>query len=323
MSKAIRLYQHGGPDQLRWEEEQVGLPGPGEVLIRQTAVGVDYIDIYVRTGLYPRALPTGMGYEAAGVIAAVGRKVRGFRVGDRVGYYLNSPGAYVEQRVLAADDLIKLPPGVSDEQAAAVLLKGLTAWFLVRETFRVKRGSVILLPAAAGGVGLILSQWARVLGAKVIGVVGSADKATLAKRHGCSQVLVGYEDLARRVRKCTRGKGVDVVYDGVGRDTFLAALDCLKPRGLMVSFGNASGAVAPVAPLELTRRGSLFLTRPTAGDYLADSAARRKGARELFSLIRRRKIRVVIGQRFPLREAARAHVELEARRTLGSTVLLP
>ena len=323
MSKAIRLYQHGGPDQLRWEEEQVGAPGPGEVLIRQTAVGVDYIDIYVRTGLYPRALPTGMGYEAAGVIAAVGRKVRGFRVGDRVGYYLNSPGAYVEQRVLAADDLIKLPPGVSDEQAAAVLLKGLTAWFLVRETFRVKRGSVILLPAAAGGVGLILSQWARVLGATVIGVVGSADKATLAKRHGCSQVLVGYEDLARRVRKLAKGKGVDVVYDGVGRDTFLAALDCLKPRGLMVSFGNASGAVAPVAPLELTRRGSLFLTRPTAGDYLADSTARRKGARELFSLIRRRKIRVVIGQRFPLREAARAHVELEARRTLGSTVLLP
>lgn len=323
MSKAIRLYQHGGPDQLRWEEEQVAAPGPGEVLIRQTAVGVDYIDIYVRTGLYPRALPTGMGYEAAGVVAALGRKVRSFRVGDRVGYYLNSPGAYVEQRVLAADDLIKLPPGVSDEQAAAVLLKGLTAWFLVRETFKVKRGSVILLPAAAGGVGLILSQWARVLGAKVIGVVGSADKAALAKRHGCSQVLVGYEDLAQRVRKLTKGKGVDVVYDGVGRDTFLAALDCLKPRGLMVSFGNASGAVAPVAPLELTRRGSLFLTRPTAGDYLTDSAARRKGARELFSLIRRRKIRVVIGQRFPLREAARAHVELEARRTLGSTVLLP
>ena len=323
MSKAIRLYQHGGPDQLRWEEEQVAAPGPGEVLIRQTAVGVDYIDIYVRTGLYPRALPTGMGYEAAGVVAALGRKVRSFRVGDRVGYYLNSPGAYVEQRVLAADDLIKLPPGVSDEQAAAVLLKGLTAWFLVRETFKVKRGSVILLPAAAGGVGLILSQWARVLGAKVIGVVGSADKAALAKRHGCSQVLVGYGDLAQRVRKLTKGKGVDVVYDGVGRDTFLAALDCLKPRGLMVSFGNASGAVAPVAPLELTRRGSLFLTRPTAGDYLTDSAARRKGARELFSLIRRRKIRVVIGQRFPLREAARAHVELEARRTLGSTVLLP
>ena len=323
MSKAIRLYQHGGPDQLRWEEEQVAAPGPGEVLIRQTAVGVDYIDIYVRTGLYPRALPTGMGYEAAGVVAALGRKVRSFRVGDRVGYYLNSPGAYVEQRVLAADDLIKLPPGVSDEQAAAVLLKGLTAWFLVRETFKVKRGSVILLPAAAGGVGLILSQWARVLGAKVIGVVGSADKAALAKRHGCSQVLVGYGDLAQRVRKLTKGKGVDVVYDGVGRDTFLAALDCLKPRGLMVSFGNASGAVAPVAPLELTRRGSLFLTRPTAGDYLTDSAARRKGARELFSLIRRRKIRVVIGQRFPLREAARAHAELEARRTLGSTVLLP
>ena len=323
MASVIRLYEHGGPDKLRWEEEPAVSPGPGEVLIRQTAVGVDYIDIYVRTGLYPRALPTSMGYEAAGVVAALGRKVRGFRVGDRVGYYLNVPGAYAEQRVLAADELVKLPADISDEQAAAVLLKGLTAWFLVRETYKVRRGSVVLLPAAAGGVGLILSQWARALGAKVIGVVGSEDKVAIAKRHGCSQVLAGYQDLAQRVRKCTRGKGVDVVYDGVGQATFLGALDCLKPRGLMVSFGNASGAVAPCAPLELMRRGSLFLTRPTSGDYLNTPAARRKGARELFSMIRRRKIRVVIGQRFALRDAARAHAELEGRRTLGSTVLLP
>ena len=323
MPKAIRLYEHGGADQLRWEEVPVGAPAPGEALIRHTAVGVNYIDVYVRTGLYPRLLPTGMGYEAAGVIAALGKKVRGFKVGDRVGYYLNTPGAYAEQRVLAADELIKLPAGISDEQAAAVLLKGLTAWFLLRQTYRVKRGDVILLPAAAGGVGLILSQWARALGAKVIGVVGSAEKAASAKRYGCSQVLIGYEDLAARVKRFTRGKGVDVVYDGVGRDSFLASLDCLKARGLMVSFGNASGAVAPIAPLELTRRGSLFLTRPTAGDYLTSPKARRQAARELFTLIRRRKIRVVIGQRFPLSEAARAHAALEARRTFGSTVLVP
>ena len=323
MPKAIRLYEHGGSDRLKWEEGPVGAPGPGEMLIRQTAIGVNYIDVYVRTGLYPRPLPTGLGYEGAGVITALGRQVRGFKVGERVGYYLNAPGAYAEERLLAADEAIKLPRGISDEQAAAVLLKGLTAWFLLRRTFKVKRGTVILLPAAAGGVGLILSQWARALGARVIGVVGSADKAAIARRHGCAQVLVGYENLAERVRRQTQGKGVEVVYDGVGRDTFLASLDCLKPRGLMVSFGNASGAVPPIAPLELTRRGSLFLTRPTAGDYLEGPGARRKAAQELFRLIKNRKIRVLIGQRFALKEAARAHEALEARRTQGSTVLLP
>ena len=323
MSRAIRLYEHGGAERLKWEEYPVAPPGPGEVLIRQTAVGLNYIDIYVRTGLYPHALPTGLGNEAAGIVAAVGRKVRGFKVGDRVAYYLAAAGAYAEERVLPADELITLPRDISDEQAAAIMLKGLTAWFLVRQTYRVKKGDVVLLPAAAGGVGLILSQWARALGARVIGVVGSADKVALAKQHGCNHVIVGYEGMAAKVRACTKGKGVDVVYDGVGKDTFLAALDCLKPRHLMVSFGNASGAVPPVAPLELTRRGSLFLTRPTASDYLRDAASRRQAARELFALIRRRKIRVLIGQRFPLREAARAHLELESRRTTGSTVLLP
>ncbi len=323
MSRLIRLHEHGGPDRLRWEEEELSSPGPGQVLVRQTAVGVDYIDVYIRTGLYPRPLPTGMGYEAAGVTAAVGKRVRGFRVGDRVAYYLEAPGAYAEQRLLAADDLVKLPAHISDEQAAAVMLKGLTAWFLVRECFKVRRGHLVLVTAAAGGVGLILCQWARALGARVIGVVSSEDKAAIARRHGCSRVLVGYQDLASRVRQCTKGKGVDVVYDGVGQATFMAALDCLAPRGLMVSFGNASGAVAPVAPLELTRRGSLFLTRPVTGHYLPDAAARRKAARELFGLIRRRKIKVLIGQRYSLREAARAHAELEARRTVGSIVLLP
>jgi NADPH:quinone reductase len=323
MPKAIRLYEHGASDRLKWEEGPVGAPGPGEILIRQTAVGVDYIDVYVRTGLYPHALPTGLGFEAAGVVTALGPRVRGFRVGERVGYSLDEPGAYAEQRVLAVGDAIKLPRDISEEQAAAILLKGLTAWVLVRQTFKVKRGHVILLPAAAGGVGLIVSQWAHALGARVIGVVSSADKAPIAKRHGCKQVLVGYENLAARVRKLTQGKGVDVVYDGVGKDTFMACLDCLKARGLMVTFGNASGAVPPVAPLELMRRGSLFLTRPTSGDYLNPPGVRRKAARELFAMIRNRKIRVHIGQRFALKDAARAHEALQSRRTLGSTVLLP
>jgi NADPH2:quinone reductase len=323
MPKVIRLYECGGADQLRWEEVEVPAPGPGEVLVRQSAVGLNFIDVYVRTGLYPRPLPTGLGLEAAGVIAALGKRVRGFKVGDRVAYYLPTPGAYAEQRVLSAEALIRLPAGIKEEQAAAVMLKGLTAWFLLRQTYKVRRGDVILLTAAAGGVGLLLSQWARVLGARVIGVVGSADKAALARKHGCHHVLVGYAGMAEQVRKLNKGRGVEVVYDGVGKDTFMAALDCLKPRGLMVSFGNASGAPAPVAPLELARRGSLYLTRPTIGDYLADAKARRKGAQELFALIRRGRIRVVIGQRFALREAALAHAALESRRTTGSSVLVP
>jgi NADPH:quinone reductase len=323
MPKAIKLYEHGGPDRLRWEEETLAAPGPGEVLVRHTAVGVDFIDVYIRTGLYPHALPTGMGYEAAGVVSVLGPRVRGLRVGDRVAYYTDAPGAYSEQRVLPADELVRLPPYISDQHAASVMLKGLTAWFLVRECFKVRRGTVLLLTAAAGGVGLILAQWARAIGARVIGAVGNEEKAAIARRHGCSQVLVGYQDLAQRVRECTRGKGVEVVYDGVGQATFMAGLDSLMPRGLMVTFGNASGAVAPVAPLELTRRGSLFLTRPTSGHYIPDNKTRDKAVRELFLLIRRRKIKVMVGQQFPLREAARAHAELEARRTTGSILLMP
>jgi NADPH2:quinone reductase len=322
MSKAIRLYEFGGPEKLKWEEVQVPSPAEGEVLIRHTAVGLNFIDVYVRTGLYPRPLPTGVGSEAAGVIEALGAKVRGLKVGDRV-VYMSYIGAYAERRALPASGVIKLPPGVSDEQAAAVLLKGLTTWYLLRQTYKVKRGDVILLPAASGGVGLILSQWARALGAKVIGVVGSEGKAALAKQHGCHHVLVGYEALAERVRKLNKGQGVDVVYDGVGKDTFNASLDCLKPRHLMVSFGNASGPVAPFTALELARRGSLYFTRTAGGDYLGEASARSQGARELFALLRSRKIRVVIGQRFPLAEAARAHTELEARRTVGSSILVP
>jgi NADPH:quinone reductase len=323
MARAIRLSERGGPEVLEWQEIDVGVPGPGETLVRHTAIGVNFSDVYLRTGLYPHPLPSGIGYEAAGVVEAVGRKVRGVKPGDRVVYNFRTPGAYCEQRLLPADALLKVPAGVSDEQAAAVLLKGLTSWFLLRQTCKVKRGDVLLIPAAAGGVGLILSQWARALGARVIGVVGTEDKARLAKRSGCNQVLVGYEQLAARVRKLNRGRGVDLVYDGVGKDTLFASLDSLRPRGLMVSFGNASGAAPPFSPLELARRGSLYFTRAGAGDYMTGPEAQRAGARELFALIRRKAIRVHIGQRYALAQAAQAQRDLESRRTIGSTVLIP
>jgi NADPH:quinone reductase len=323
MAKAIRLKERGGPEVLTWEDVDVGVPGASEALVRHTAIGVTFSDVYLRTGLYPQPLPSGVGSEAAGVVEAVGRRVRGVKPGDRVVYSWPTPGAYAEQRVLPADVLLKIPAGVSDEQAAAVLLKGLTSWFLLRETRKVKRGDVVLVPAAAGGVGLIMCQWARSLGAKVIGVVSTDQKARLARRHGCSQVLVGYREMAARVRKLNRGHGVDVVYDGVGKDTLLASLDSLRPRGMMVSFGNASGAAPPLSPMELAKRGSLYITRTSDGDYLGRPEARRIGARELFALIRRRQIRVHIGQRYALAAAAQAQRDLESRGTIGSTVLLP
>jgi NADPH:quinone reductase len=323
MSKAIRLYAHGGAEQLKWEDYPVPAPGPGEVLLRHTAIGLNYFDIYVRSGLYPSVLPTGLGSEGAGVVTALGKGVRDVKVGQRVAYSGARAGSYAEQRVLSADELVKLPRDISDEQGAAVILKGLTAWALLRRTYRVRRGDVVLVTAAAGGVGLILCQWARALGATVIGVVGSEAKVALAKRNGCRQVYVGYEGLAAKVRAYTKGKGVDVVYDGVGKDTFIAGLDCLKPCHLMVSFGNASGAVPPIAPLELLRRGSLFLTRPTVADYVNTPRLRQQAARELFALIRRGSIRILIGQRFALRDAALAQSALESRRTTGSTILLP
>jgi NADPH:quinone reductase len=322
--KAIRFHQHGGAEVLKLEDLELPALGPQDVRMRQTAVGVNFIDIYQRVGLYPRTLPSGLGSEAAGVVEEVGKRVRGLKVGDRVGYISSGePGAYAEQRVLPAEQLIKLPRSVSDELAAAVLLKGLTSWFLVRETFRIKRGDTALVTAAAGGVGLILIQWARVLGAKVIGVVGSEEKAEIARRHGCRQIIVGYGNLAAEVRRLTRDKGVDVAYDGVGKDTFFGCLDSLRPRGMMVTFGNASGAVPPIAPLELAKRGSLFLTRPTAGNYVGTAAARQKAARELFGLIARKALRLHISQRYPLAQAAQAHRDLETRRTSGSIVLVP
>jgi NADPH:quinone reductase len=323
MAKAIRLSEHGGPEVLKWEDVDVGAPGADEVLLRQSAIGLNFADVYLRTGLYPQPLPSGIGSEAAGVVASVGKKVRGIKPGDRVVYSSPAPGAYAEQRILTADTLLKIPAGVSDEQAAAVLLKGLTTWFLLCQTYKLKRGEVALIQAAAGGVGLIMSQWARSLGAKVIGVVSSDEKGRLARRNGCNQVLVGYHDLPARVRKLNRGQGVDVIYDGVGKDTLFASLDCLRPRGMLVSFGNASGAAPPFSPLELAKRGSLYFTRAGARDYLGTAEARRVGARALFALIRRKVIRVHIGQRYPLAQAAQAQRDLESRRTIGSTVLIP
>ncbi len=323
MSKAIRLHEIGGADKLRWEDHPVPAPGTGEVLLRHTAIGLNYFDIYVRTGLYPSTLPTGLGSEGAGVVEALGKGVRDIRIGDRVAYSGARNGSYAEQRVIEADELIKLPRDISDEQAAAVILKGLTAWALLRRTYRVKRGDVVLVTAAAGGVGLILCQWARALGATVIGVVGSEAKVALAKRNGCRQVIVSYDQFASKVRDYTKGRGVDVVFDGVGKDTFMAGLDSLKPCHVMVSFGNASGAVPPIAPLELMRRGSLFLTRPTVAHYVDSAKVRRQAARELFALVRRGSIRVLVGQRFALRDAAAAHAALESRTTTGSTILLP
>lgn len=324
MARVVRFHEVGGPEVLRLEEVQVGPPASDEAQLRQTAVGLNFIDVYDRTGLYPTPLPSGIGREAAGVVIAVGRKVRGLKAGDRAAYVLPRPGAYCDVRNVPAERLVKIPKGVSDEQAAAIMLKGLTAHYLLRRTYRVVRGDEILVHAAAGGVGLLLCQWAKALGAKVIGVVSSDAKAELARRNGCRHVLLsGKDDLVARVRQITRGRGVAVVYDSVGRDTFFQSLDCLRPLGMMVTFGNASGPVPSISPLELSKRGSLFLTRPTLFHYVARRADLEAAARELFAAVKSRRVRVRIGQTYPLAEAGRAQSDLEARRTTGSTVLLP
>jgi len=324
MPTAIRFYEHGGPEVLKTEEFDPGKPGPHEVQVRQSAVGVNYIDVYDRTGLYPVSLPSGLGREAAGIVSALGRGVRGFRQGERVAYVHSSPGAYSQLRNVPAERLVKVPKGISDEQAAALMLKGLTAQFLIRRTYRVARGDTLLVHAAAGGVGLILCQWAKALGATVIGVVGSEAKAEIAKKHGCRHVLIsGRDELVAGVKALTRGAGVAAVYDAVGKDTFMDSLDCLKRLGILVSYGNASGPPPAISPLELTKRGSLFLTRPSLFNYIATREELAAGARELFAAVKARKVRVVIGQRYPLARAAEAHRDLEGRRTTGSTVLLP
>ena len=323
MPFAIRLYQTGGPENLRWEEVQVGDPGPGEVRVRNTAVGLNFIDTYHRSGLYPVPLPTTIGVEGAGVVDAVGPKVKEFKKGDRV-VYANPIGAYAELCLRPAERLVKIPAGIDDKVAAAIMLKGMTAWYLVRRTYAVKKGDTVLVHAAAGGVGQILSQWAKHLGATVIGTVGSDDKVEAARKAGCKEIIVtSKENLVDRVKAITKGAGVPVVYDGVGKATFLASLDCLRPLGLMVSYGNASGPVDPLNIGLLSQKGSLFLTRPTLFTYTAKREDLLKAAGELFALVKKKVVKIAINQTYPLREAAAAHRDLEARKTTGSTVLLP
>ncbi|HYK13523.1 MAG TPA: quinone oxidoreductase [Burkholderiales bacterium] len=323
MPHAIRMHETGGPEVMRWEEVEVGQPGPGEVRVRNTALGLNFIDTYHRTGLYPMPLPTTLGMEGAGVVEAVGPKVKGFKAGDRVAY-ANPIGSYAEVCLRPVARLVKIPAGVDDKIAAAIMLKGMTAWYLCKRTFKVGKGQTILVHAAAGGVGQILSQWAKYLGATVIGTVGSEEKAALAKKAGCKHVIVtSKEDFVARVKEITKGKGVPVVYDGVGKDTFMGSLDCLAPRGYMVSFGNASGAVTQFNPGLLAAKGSLFLTRPTLFNYTATPEDLAAAARDLFAVVKKKVVKISINQTYPLREAAQAHRDLEARKTTGSTILLP
>jgi len=324
VAKAIRIHRAGGPEEMRFEDVDVPAPVEGEVQVRHTAIGLNYIDVYDRTGLYPMPMPAGLGREAAGVVTAIGRKVKNFRIGDRVAYVHTVTGSYSELRNIPAARLVKLPRAISDEQAAAIMLKGLTAEYLLRRTYRVQRGDFILVHAAVGGVGLLLCQWAKAIGARVIGVVGSHAKAALAKKNGCKHVLVmGQDPLVESVKKITKGAGVKVVYDSVGKDTFIESLDCLAPLGMMVSYGNASGPPPAISPLELSKRGSLFLTRPSLFAYIAKREDLDAAAKALFSMISSKKVRLHIGQRYPLADAARAHRDLEARKTTGSTLLIP
>lgn len=325
MTHAIFMHQTGGPEVLRWEPRPVELPapGPGQARVRHTAVGLNYIDTYQRTGLYPVALPAVIGQEAAGVVEALGPGVTDLSVGDRVAY-CSLLGAYSQHANLPAERLLVLPPAITDDQGAAMMLKGLTAQYLLRRTYKVQPGDTILVHAAAGGVGLILCQWARRLGASVIGTVSTEAKARLAQESGCDHVIFyDRENVAERVRALTGGQGVPVVYDGVGQATFAGSLDSLRPLGLLVSYGNASGPVAPFSPALLAQKGSLFLTRPTLATYIASRADYQRGATELFEVVATGAVRIAIGQRYPLAEAAEAHRDLEARRTVGSTLLVP
>lgn len=322
MSYAIRIHETGGPDVLHCEEQTVGSPGPGEVRLRQTAIGLNYIDTYHRSGLYPLPLPTGIGLEAAGIIDAVGPAVTGFKPGDRVAYCGGPVGAYAEDRIFPAERLVLLPDDISDQQAAAMMLQGLTAHYLLRRTFRVHEGNTILVHAAAGGVGLLLCQWAKHLGATVIGTVSTEAKARLAKENGCTHpILYTREDFVERVREITGGMKVPVVYDSVGRDTFMRSLDCLQPMGLLVTFGQSSGPIPPLDTGILGAKGSLFLTRPSLFTYIAKREDLLHAAAELFSVVRSGAVHIAINQTYPLKHAAQAHRDLEARKTTGSTIL--
>jgi NADPH:quinone reductase len=323
MPYAIRIQETGGPELMSWEEVEVGNPGPGEVRVRNAAVGLNYVDTYQRSGLYPMPMPLILGSEGAGVVEAVGTKVKDFKAGDRVAY-AGPIGAYAEVALRPAARLVKIPQGIDDQSAAAMMLKGMTAWYLCRRTYRVKKGDTVVVHAAAGGVGQILSQWTKSLGATVIGTVGSDEKAAIAKKAGCKHVIVtAREKTSERVKAITKGKGVPVVYDGVGKDTFMDSLDCLAPLGLMVSYGNASGAVPPFNAAILAQKGSLFLTRPTLVNYTAAREDLLTAARELFAVVKKGAVKIKVNQTYPLREAAQAHRDLEGRKTTGQTVLLP
>ncbi len=324
MPHAIRFHKTGGPEVLQWEEVAVGDPGPGEARVRQSAIGLNYIDTYQRSGLYKLPLPSGLGGEGAGVVEAVGAGVTEIKTGDRVAYCGGPPGAYAEVRVLPAERLVKLPEGVSERTAATLMLKGLTVQYLLRQTYPLKGGETVVFHAAAGGIGLIACQWTRALGVTMIGTVGSDEKAAIAKAQGCAHTIVyTRENFVERVKAITAGKGVPVVYDGVGKDTFPASLDCLSPRGMFVSFGNSSGSIAAFDILLLSQKGSLYATRPTLATYTSTRPALLAMAAEMFGLVAAGKLVNEARQTYALKDAAQAHRDLEARKTTGSTLLIP
>ena len=323
MAKAERFHRHGGPEVMQYEDVQVGDPGPGQARIRHTAIGVNFVDTYQRSGLYPMPLPMVAGNEAAGVVEAVGTGVTELSTGDRIAY-TGVPGSYCEQRLVPADRLVKLPPGISDEQAASMMLKGLTVHYLIHSTYAVKKGETVLWHAAAGGVGLIACQWLKALAVTVIGTAGSDEKCSLAKAHGAEHMInYSRENFVERVKGITGGKGVPVVYDAVGKTTWDGSLDCLLPRGLMVSFGNASGAVPPVNIGILSTKGSLYVTRPTLATYIAARADLVKRSNDLFNAVKSKKVKIETTARYKLADAAQAHRDLEGRKTTGSVVLIP
>ena len=324
MTKAIRCSSNGGPEVMEYVDVEVGQPGAGEARVKQHAIGLNYIDVYFRTGLYPQPAPFGLGMEGAGVVEAVGPDVTHVKPGDRVAYACRPPGAYAEARVMPAGSLVKLPDSISFETAAAMMLQGLTVQYLFRRTFPLKGGETILFQAAAGGVGLIACQWARALGVNMIGTVGSDEKGAMAKAHGCTHVInYNKENFVERVKEITGGKGVPVVYDSIGKDTFLGSLDCLAPLGMMVSYGSASGPVPPFSVNELASRGSLFITRPTLFTYTAQRSDLEAMSADLFQMVDSGKVKIEINQRYALKDVQQAHRDLESRKTTGSTILLP
>ncbi len=324
MAKAIRCFSNGGPEVMEYVDAEVGEPGAGEARVRHHAIGLNYIDVYFRTGLYPQPFPSSPGMEGAGVIEAVGPDVTHVKPGDRVAYACRPPGAYADVRVMPAGSLVKLPDSISFDTAAAMMLQGLTVQYLFHRTFPLKGGETILFHAAAGGVGLIACQWARALGVTMIGTVGSDEKGELAKAHGCTHVInYNKENFVERVKELTGGKGVPVVYDSIGKDTFLGSLDCLSPLGMMVSYGSASGPVPPFSLNELASRGSLFITRPTLFTYAAQRSDLEAMAADLFRMVESGKVKIEINQRYALKDVQQAHRDLESRKTTGSTILMP